>query len=122
MSVQVTVTYPFGSTVRFTARFTDPSRHVDPIDALTADSEGTFGTTGDTLVDPSTITAKLKKPDASVTTKVFDTDVEVVRDAVGIYHIDVACAAAGDYVIGWIGTGVLPAQRELAFKVGATAF
>jgi hypothetical protein len=112
VGAQITVTYPFGSTVRFTCTFTDPTRTDAPVDP----------STGNTLVDPTTVTAKLKKPDGSITTKVYGTDVEVVRDDVGIYHMDVAGDASGSWVIGWIGTGALPAQRELAFKVEATAF
>lgn len=112
MSAKLTIEYPFGSLVRIGVRFTDPNRIDAPIDSAT----------GNTLIDPTTVTVKIKMPDASVLAKVFGVDSEVIRDSDGAYHMDVSCNQAGVWVWGWFGTGAGQAADEMSFKVAATAF
>lgn len=109
MEVKVAVAFPFGSLIRLTAAFTDPLT-VDPV------------TLEEAPIDPTTITVKIKKPDATVVTKVYGTDIDVILDSVGHYHIDIDADAAGPWVFGWFGTGTGQAANEHGFKVLPTAF
>jgi hypothetical protein len=113
VGAKVVVTYEYGSLVRFTVRFTDPLRVVAPLDPDPPADE-----VAHTLVDPTTVTATIKHPDGTTSTKVYGTDSEVVRDDVGTFHMDVSCVTPGNWVIDWKGTGSLQAESQVAFKVG----
>lgn len=117
MGVKVEFTFRFGAPIRLTAKFTDPNRVVDPLDPDPETDE-----VAHTLVDPTTVTAKLKKPDGTIVTKLYGTDVEVVRDDVGRFHMDVTCDMSGTWTFGWIGTGAGAAVNDDAFKVTANPF
>ena len=74
-----------------------------------------------TLGDPSTVTVKYQKPDGTEVTKVYVTDVEVVKDSVGNYHIDVSASASGVWVYRWQSTGPVTAA-EAIFTVKESEF
>lgn len=62
--------------------------------------------------DPTTITATRTNPAGSATAYVYGTDVELVRDSAGAYHLDATCDLAGLWVEVWAGTG---AVQQTAF-------
>ena len=74
------------------------------------------------LVDPTTITAKVKKPDKTVTTLVFGVDAALVRDGVGIYHIYIDLTQSGNWFYRFSGTGVRQVAREGTIFVEPTNF
>ena len=55
--------------------------------------------------DPTTLTFKMREPDGTVTTYVEGTDVELVKDSTGNFHVDWLLAQAGKHYYRWIGTG-----------------
>ena len=54
------------------------------------------GDTG-TLIDPPSVTFRIKNPAASVTSYVYNTDVQVARAAAGTYTCDVEATSAGTW-------------------------
>lgn len=71
----------------------------------------------DVLTDPSTVTFKSKKPSGGITTLIYLTDLAVVKDAVGQYHVDVITDEKGEWNFRFEGTGVCTAVEEAAFTV-----
>lgn len=57
------------------------------------------------LVDPDTLTFKYKEPSGAVTTLVYGTDPEVVRESLGIFYVDHQCLAGGSWAGQWLSTG-----------------
>lgn len=82
---------------------------------------GTFAT-GDTNVNPGAIFFKVKTPSGVVTTYTYGTDVELVRDSTGVYHVDVDATEWGDYTYRFWSTGVGQAASEGQFWVRRTLF
>lgn len=74
------------------------------------------------LFDPTTVKFSYKRPDETVITKIFGTDAEIVKDAVGKYRIDVAATAAGEWFYRWFSEGNGQAAAERAFKVRRSNF
>lgn len=70
-----------------------------------------------TLADPSTVVAKYRNGTGAVTTKTYGSDAEVVRDATGLYHIDISPDAAGTWYYRFAGTGTVIAAVERSFRV-----
>jgi uncharacterized protein YfaS (alpha-2-macroglobulin family) len=71
----------------------------------------------DVLTDPTTVTFKSKKPSGTITPLVYLTDVAVVKDAVGQYHVDVTTDEKGEWNFRFEGTGTCVAVEEAAFNV-----
>lgn len=57
------------------------------------------------VTDPTTLTLKVMKPDATVDTYVYPTDPIIVKDSVGNYHADIDVDSAGRWAYSWEGTG-----------------
>jgi len=74
-------------------------------------------TVDDVLTDPTTVTCKVKDPSANISTYVYGTDEELVKDAVGQYHLDVVSDAQREWVFRFEGTGTCTAVEELSFIV-----
>lgn len=72
-----------------------------------------------TAVDPDVVKLSVKSPDDVVTTYVYLTDAEIVKDAVGEYHADIDVDQAGDWFYRWWSTGDGQAAEEKRFKVRA---
>jgi hypothetical protein len=72
----------------------------------------TFQNAAGSDADPTTITFRLLEPDGTVTVFVYGTDAEVVRDALGQYHVDWTLAQSGRHVARWEGTGAVHASVE----------
>lgn len=85
-----------GSTVRVWGYFTDPDSTTAPVDPET----------GKTLIDPTTVTFKVRSPGGTVTTKVYGTDAEVVKSSVGVYVYRLNLSEEGTYHYQWVATVV----------------
>lgn len=56
-----------------------------------------------TLVDPTTVTVKVKTPDGTTTAY---TGVQLTKDGVGLYHLDLdTTALSGEWTFAWSSTG-----------------
>jgi hypothetical protein len=91
-----------GATVRVRATFTDPDTGTD--------------------VDPGNVSIKVRAPGGTVTTKVYGTDPEVVKEATGKYLYRLTLSEEGTYHWKWIGvasdeTAVIPGQLESVSEV-----
>lgn len=84
------MSYPYGSTFRLSATFTNASGKAD---------------------DPTTVIVSVKAPGRSgaTTTKTYPTDAEVVRDGTGAYHYDVTMSEGGTWTYRFEGTGAVKA-------------
>jgi hypothetical protein len=70
------------------------------------------------LTDPTTITVKTRvHKSGSISTFVFGTDAEVVKDSTGVFHFDFAFAEAGAHFWRFAGTGTVKAATEGTFEV-----
>jgi hypothetical protein len=58
----------------------------------------------DALVDP-TVTFKITSPSAATTTYVYPTDVQLVKESAGKYHVDFVLNAAGTWKWKWEASG-----------------
>jgi hypothetical protein len=81
-----------------------------------------FKLNGTTRVDPSTVVLKSKAPDSSVTTYTYGVDAALVRDELGVFHIDINLTAAGTWTFRWESTGTGKAAEEYAIRVRTSAF
>lgn len=75
-----------------------------------------------TNVNPEAIMFKVKTPSGVVTTYTYGTDTALVRDATGVYHVDVSATEAGEYVYRFWSTGIGQAAAEGQFVVKSTLF
>jgi hypothetical protein len=73
-----------------------------------------FRTSG-VAVDPTTVQAKIRTPDGTVTTYTYGTDSQLVKDSTGNYHVDVTTTADGTHTVRFSSTGVGAAADEVAF-------
>lgn len=101
MAVRVTLTFPKGAVVRIDAEFTDEAG---------------------AAVDPTTVRARYKAPTSAEVALDYGVDVRVVRDGVGLYHVDLEAAESGTWSYRWEGTGVAQAVAEARFKIETSAF
>jgi hypothetical protein len=83
---------------------------------------------GTTPIDPDVVGVKYRPPGAPEVTKIYGTDVEVVKDSAGHYHIDVDTSPVVDVTTGhgvwryrWYSTGNGQAAGELQFTCIASA-
>ncbi len=77
---------------------------------------GTFTQSGSAL-DPTTVSAVVRRPDGIKQTFVYLTDAEVVRTAQGVYRLDYTPTMAGPHWYRWISTGTGQAAGEQSFIV-----
>lgn len=52
-------------------------------------------------VDPAALRLKVKAPAGTIATYTYGVGGEIVRDALGAYHADIALAASGQWVWRW---------------------
>lgn len=67
-------------------------------------------------MDPSTITLKVVRPDATSQSYTYAGGT-VVKDSTGNYHVDVAPAISGTYKYRWSSSGTGAAAEEGTFQV-----
>ncbi len=70
-------------------------------------------------VDPTRVTVRLREPDGTVMSFVYLSDPEVVRTALGSYHVKIPLTQAGRHVLRWEGTGAGQDAQESEFHVRA---
>ncbi len=78
-----------------------------------------------TLTDPTTLTVKVRPPSHTVSTYVYGTDAEIVRDSAGTFHIDIPTAVTlgeGPWQVRVESTGTAAGADEVTFGVKETAF
>lgn len=79
--------------------------------------KGTF-LSSDVPVDPTTVTFKVKRKDASsTTTYVYGTDAALVKESTGVYHVDFDPTTPGEWFYRYEGvsTGIKTAEEEEFF-------
>jgi hypothetical protein len=75
---------------------------------------GTIPTPIWTPTDPTIVTCEVRKPSGTVDTY---TDVEIVNDSTGVYHLDLETDEAGDWWYKFVGTGDAEAVERGSFLV-----
>jgi uncharacterized protein YfaS (alpha-2-macroglobulin family) len=68
-------------------------------------------------VDPTTVTFNIRQPDETYIEYVYSVDAELIRDGVGLYHVDFTVDQAGEYCYGFVGAGDVNALAEKTFEV-----
>ena len=86
-----------------------PLSHTFTIDAIPVEDGGV-------PVDPATVTFQIKVGE-DLLTYIYGTDPELVRDAVGVYHVDYTPVAHGTYHYRWSSTGIGQETAEDEFYV-----
>lgn len=75
------------------------------------------------LADPSSVTFKIKLPDGTITSYVYGVDVSVVKDSVGLFHMDFNVSDdTGIFFYRVEGGGSLRAASESKFTVKVSQF
>jgi hypothetical protein len=74
------------------------------------------------LTDPATVTFKMRKPDGTETTYVYLTDVQLIRDSTGKYHVLVLLDQYGVWWYRYEGTGTAPGATEASLEVIPSQF
>lgn len=86
-------------------------------------STATFTNAASANTDPDTVTVKYRVGTGTVTSKVYGTDVEVVKSATGIFYIDLDVGTSdGTWYVRWEGTGAVVAATETSFGVKQSQF
>jgi hypothetical protein len=68
-------------------------------------------------LDPTVVKLSFKDPSDNVTTWIYGTDAEIVKDSTGNYHADIDCDEAGTWYYRWWSTGTGQAADEASFIV-----
>lgn len=68
--------------------------------------------TADAAQDPGALRLMVKPPTGATTIYTYGTDAEVVRDAAGAYHADIALIAAGQWRWRWEGDAPFAGAAE----------
>ncbi len=68
-------------------------------------------------IDPDVVNVSVRAPDETVTTFVYGTNAEVIRDDPGEYHSDVNANQSGTWYYRWFSTGDGQAAEENRFEV-----
>lgn len=77
-----------------------------------------FANAAGAAADPSTVTYKYRKPgSATVTSLVYGTDAEVVKDSTGNYHVDLELDTGGIWTDWWVTTGTPKKTTRGTFAV-----
>lgn len=61
-------------------------------------------TVSEVATDPTTVAMTLTSPTGTATTYTYAL-AEITKDSTGVYHKDVTCSEAGEWVYRWVGTG-----------------
>lgn len=77
---------------------------------------------GSTVTDPTGVVIKYRDPVGAITVKTYGTDVEVVRQALGIFYMDVVANTSGEWTFRIEGSGACVAVMEDNFYVEPSRF
>jgi hypothetical protein len=83
---------------------------------------GEFRNTAGELADPATVRFKFTTPAGVTTTYVHGVDAQLVKDATGMYHVDLAGTTATDWYYQMEGTGngiEMVERHQFAVEPGA---
>jgi len=94
-------TYDKGDLIRCSAAFTDAD---------------------DNAQDPTVVGFKVRDPSNNITSYVYGTDAELVKDSTGNYHVDVDADEVGTWYYRFYSTGTGQAADESEFEIEATKF
>jgi len=83
---------------------------------------GVFKDAEGVAIDPSTVAFKLRKPNRSITTYLYGTDIQLVKDSTGNYRVDISADVKGIYKYRWYSTGNGQAAGENQFEVVKSNF
>ncbi|MEK6860967.1 MAG: hypothetical protein AABY07_03255 [Nanoarchaeota archaeon] len=73
---------------------------------------------GTTNTDPTGVKFQIKNPSGTITTYIFGTDSQLVKDSVGNYHVDFLVNVSGDWNYSFEGTGATaPGRKETRFAI-----
>lgn len=78
---------------------------------------GTFTDVNGDVADPDTLTFSYENPQGTVTSYVYLTNAELVRQSEGIFYVDVSMTLVGDYHYRWIATGSGQGAQGGVFRV-----
>lgn len=101
--------YGVGTIIHTNATFSDPDSETAPVDP----------TTGNTLLDPATVTCAVRAPDGTVVTYTYQTDDELTQLSQGRYRCAVATTMEGTYRWTWTGA---TSTRAVVFYGEADAY
>ncbi len=76
---------------------------------------GTFETAAGVDTDPSAVYCKVKSPSGTTTTYTYGTDAALVKQATGIYYVDVSLTEPGTWHFRFYATGTGQAASEESF-------
>ena len=94
--------YDIGDSTRLTATFRDEASNV---------------------ADPDAVTFKVRRTGGgSTTTYVHGVDAELVKDATGVYHVDLIHTTSGSYCFRWEGSGTVDTAAESHFTIKDSCF
>lgn len=74
----------------------------------------TFKNNAGAPTDPTTITIRHTKPGLAAVNYVYGTDVDVIKESAGTFHLDYTANAIGEHKWRWTGTGAV----QIAIKGG----
>ncbi len=83
---------------------------------------GAFTDSNSVAIDPDVIKFQQRDPNSDITTFVFSTDAELVRDSLGNYHVDVNANIVGRWWTRFFSTGSGQAAEEREFIVDESRF
>ena len=83
---------------------------------------GVFKNAAGSAFDPATVRYKFKTPTGTVTTYIYGTDAQLVKDAVGNYHVDIDADMVGVYYDRWEAVGTGKSAVEGGFTVSESQF
>lgn len=67
--------------------------------------------------DPTVLTFLMHEPDGTITVYTLGTNVQLVRDTAGRFHVDWVCRMRGQHHYRYVGTGAAPAMKQGWFDV-----
>lgn len=83
--------------------------------------KATFRNDAGALADPTTVTCRVLAPDGTKTAYTY-AGAQVIKDAVGSYHLDLSLIVSGVWQYRWEGTGMVETAEESWLSVRGTAF
>jgi hypothetical protein len=83
---------------------------------------GTFKDADGDLADPTTVSFSFRNDDGEVTTYLYGTDTEIVRDSIGKYHVNVDASSSGIWRYRFFSSGTVKAADEGEFIVQSSHF
>ncbi len=74
-------------------------------------------TVASVATDPTIVTCYIKDPTSVLTTYVYGTNNQLVKDSTGNYHVDIFASIAGNWWYRFEGTGTVISANENEFIV-----